>query len=642
VPAPPASVSLRALAWLLALLVTGLLAPESAAHGGGYFPPTIPKGKSKPAGAGQPAGTGAPSGASSAKGAATGAAAARGRNRSGSPPVTLGDDQPMVPDIWEQWWFDNQDRLLGLRERLDDPTRTPHTLPAAGTPDVPRPTRRATDAQVREQILPVLYELLAAEQETEVLDSTLVALGRCAPADEPGRALDAVRPFLSHRDRSVQTSAILALGIQGAAQAIPLLGALMADEAPGRRAVADDEVDSLARALAALSLGLCNHPAAVPRLAALLESTPDSERDLKACLITALGLTSNEASDEALGTLRDRLADRRLDAVLKAYVPLALARLDGGARSEAGPALLTALGDRDTDDVVRTSCAIALGELDSARADVLAALSKGVSGSNSRLRHSSLIALAEIAARETAPGEAAADFHEAVAELLGRELDKPTLEVDHPFVAVATGLYLRGAGRARHAWLGERLLAQHGRQSDDSVRSAFAIGLGLAGVREAGPALAEDAIGTGDSERRGYAAIALGLLDDHAVDAELLAACATGDTPPALRVQLGLSLALLGSTQAVPALVALLESDPSQEAAVSAARTLGQIGDVAALASLAAIARDTRLQPVTRGMACVALGLLGERTPLPWNSRLRATHNGDARVAAIEYVLDIL
>ena len=54
------------------------------------------------------------------------------------------------------------------------------------------------------------------------------------------------------------------------------------------------------------------------------------------------------------------------------------------------------------------------------------------------------------------------------------------------------------------------------------------------------------------------------------------------------------------------------------------------------------VARNPDRQPLTRGMACVALGLLGERTLLPWNSRLRATHNGDARVAAIEFVLDIL
>src|SRR5262245_66607654 len=96
-------------------------------------------------------------------------------------------------------------------------------------------------------------------------------------------------------------------------------------------------------------------------------------------------------------------------------------------------------------------------------------------------------------------------------------------------------------------------------------------------------------------------------------DAGLLDACAAKSTSPTLRVELGLALALLNSPQAVPSLVALLESDPSQDAAVSVARTLGRIGDVGALPALAAIARDTRRQPLTRGMACVALRLLGER-----------------------------
>jgi len=416
----------------------------------------------------------------------------------------------------------------------------------------------------------------------------------------------------------------------------------MDDEPAGRKAVGGDEVAPLARAFAALSLGLCNHPAAVPRLEALLDTTPDSDRDLKACLITALGLTANEASDEALGALRARLADRRLDAVLKAYVPLSLARLDDGGRPESAPALVAAFDDRDTDDMVRTSCAIALGELDTAQPDALDALRAGAASRNARTRHCSLIALAEIAARDTAPGEDSTAFHAAVAELLGRQLDKPSFEIDHPFAALATGLYLRGAGGARHAWLGERLLAQHDKARDDSVRSAFAIALGLAGIKDAGPALADDASAQGDSERRGYAAIALGLLDDHEVEPALLAACGAKDTPPALRVQFGLALALLGSTQAVPALVELLQHASSQDAAVSAARALGQIGDAAALPGLLSIARDLGQQPVTRGMACVALGLLGERTPLPWNARLRATHNGDARVSAIEFVLDIL
>ncbi|HEX5011343.1 MAG TPA: HEAT repeat domain-containing protein [Planctomycetota bacterium] len=628
---------------LAAVVLAGLIAGSAAAHGASYPPPHVPKDKAKPPGsgaAGAAAATGAPSGAS--RGAIGGATAASrlGRTpRAGVPAVTLGDDLPMVPDTWEQWWFDNQDRLLSLRERLD---KRPHTLPAPGLADT-LPTRRTTDAQVRDEILPVLYQLLKDEHETDVLDSALVALGRCAVVDAPDRAIDVIRPFLAHRDASVQTAAVLALGIQGAAQSVPLLGALMADDAAGRRAVADDAVSPLTRALAALALGLCNHPSAVPRLEALLDETTDSERDLKACLITALGLTANEASDEALVALRARLTDRKLDAVLKAYVPLSLSRLDGGSRPEVTPALVAAFDDRDTDDLVRTSCAIALGEVDSAgQGGVLDVLRAGTQAHNARTRHCSLIALAEIAARVTAPGDGPSAFHAAVAELLGRALDKPASGIDHPFAALAVGLYLRGAGGARHAWLGDRLLAQHAAQRDDSVRSAFAIALGLAGVHEAGPSMAEDAAGTGDTDRRGYAAIALGMLDDHSADASLLTACAAKDTPPALRVQFGLALALLGSTEAVPALTGLLDSAASQEAAVSAARTLGEIGDVAALPALLAVARNPDRQPLTRGMACVALGLLGERTPLPWNSRLRATHNGDARVAAIEFVLDIL
>src|SRR5262249_35205871 len=152
----------------------------------------------------------------------------------------------------------------------------------------------------------------------------------------------------------------LALGIHGSPSFVPLLGAIMADAPQGRAAVGGP-VPPLMRSLAALALGLGNHPTAVPLLTDLLGSLPDSQVELKSCAITALGTTATIAAADATTALVGLLRDRRLDSPLKAQVPLALARLDNGSRQETLPALLLAFTDRDQDDRVRASLAQALG-----------------------------------------------------------------------------------------------------------------------------------------------------------------------------------------------------------------------------------------------------------------------------------------
>ncbi|HEX5009565.1 MAG TPA: hypothetical protein VFY71_04120, partial [Planctomycetota bacterium] len=108
-------------------------------------------------------------------GAATGAGAPGGRDaRAASASTGMGatDGTSALPDAWEQWWNDNQDRFLDLRARL-----------VAGSPAAPQSglgrdadstaTRRASADVVGRDILPVLFDLLGSSDEPEILDAAL-------------------------------------------------------------------------------------------------------------------------------------------------------------------------------------------------------------------------------------------------------------------------------------------------------------------------------------------------------------------------------------------------------------------------------------------------------------------------------------
>ncbi len=644
--------------WLLVLIAAAALAAWSP-HGGSLKGGAAGKGGKKGGkppsvtgaggtGAGMPAAQ--PTGPASA-GSASGARSPRGNpgtRRPGGPSTGAGSiPQPAVysQQAWEVWWHRNEDRWLDLRARLQGQAPASGGFaPLSGLGRHERGgSRRAAEEQVARDIVPVLLELLAGSDEPEVLDSALIALGRCADEAAADDVLASVRPLLAHDVLSVQTSAVLALGVHGSPRAVPLLGALMADTTEGRRAVGGGEIHEQVRSLAALSLGLGNHPSAVPLLADLVVNLPDAERDLKVCAITALGLAANEAGDAAFVTLAGLLRERRLDALPKSHVPLALARLDGGARSEAVPVLREAFAHRDTDDLVRVACASALGRLASVTdAPVLDALiAEAADGRHSGTRQASLMALAEIGLRDLPTGEQHAAAHDRLATCLSAGLRGDGRDEDRPWHALATGLYSSGRGRLAPQ-LAERLAAGHADVKDPSSRGAFALALGLAGAESSAPDLIEDFTQPGDPLLRGYSAVALGLLAAPGQSEALLKECVTPNTEPLLRENAAVALALLGDRDVVPALLGALESVEVHEASLSIARSLGRIGDRAAIPDLVRIARDTARQPSTRGMAVVALGLLGERGLLPWNAPLKELDTGLARVPSLDNVLDIL
>ncbi|MBU0755130.1 MAG: HEAT repeat domain-containing protein, partial [Planctomycetes bacterium] len=74
----------------------------------------------------------------------------------------------------------------------------------------------------------------------------------------------------------------------------------------------------------------------------------------------------------------------------------------------------------------------------------------------------------------------------------------------------------------------------------------------------------------------------------------------------------------------------------------SAARALGVIGDISAISPLLKVMNDDSANKLARAFAVVALGILGEKTDLPWYSPIRENYNYRAKVPAIEEILTLL
>jgi HEAT repeat protein len=499
-------------------------------------------------------------------------------------------------------------------------------------------SRRPTPDQVASEVVPTLIELIKTSDNRDIIDSALVAVARAAREGSADLVIGTATPMLSHKELSVQTAATLALGVMGSPKALPTITALMTDSAEGRKLVGGGEVPPLVRAFGALSHGLINDPTSVQGLVSLVEKVSNSDKDIRVAALVSLGMMNNEKTGDAYQFLIKKLDDSKLDAVIRAYVPTSLGKL---GNVEAVPALLKTF-EKDKEDSVRQSAAIALGTLASlSQADVIKALTSYIdAGKDQQTRHFCFMSLAQIggrAAEEAGNQEA----HDALTKLFLTEMKGKTNAGHRSWAALASAIYAmkyKAAGPA----LVEGLIEGWDKEKEPSFKDAFSLALGLLDVDAMGPQLFEAYKNEKDPEHKGYMAVALGFLN-YTEAAELLREeCKAKSASPTYRLQVATGLGLMGDLQAVGVLIATLESAETLGVSSAVAKALGLIGDANAIAPLKAIALDSKKQPIVRAFACVALGIVSEKTDLPWNARISADNNYRARVPAIDEILDIL
>ncbi len=646
---------------LLACTLTAFLTmgTDLAAHGGitpvkppwtpitsGHPGPLSP---SIPGDAGSGAQTGRPSARSKAPAATPTAAgvmtrsASRGVTGRGASSATTGPESAAGPalDGWEPWWDQNKDRFLDLRGRLlstHSVSGSSGLLTGRGRKSHWRTSRRAGPEMVDRVIVPSLLGIIEANSDRDILDSAVLALARSAPEHRAGEVLDAIIPLLAHRELSVQSSAALSLGVLQSKEATSLLLSLAADDSTGRKSIGGGPVPRQVRAHAAFALGLVADPRSVHRLLQLITRLPDSERDVKASAVAGLGMlpTDHSQLDVVQTVLVELLGEKRLDPMVASYIPTTLAKLQ---LRTAIPALLRRFDDPDTDRMVRHSIVLALGRTATMK-DFLAvkALVDEVTRGRDRLtRHFALMSLAQMGTTGVW-----SDDHAELAQLFGREVSGQGKSQEHrSWAALAAALLGRAHPQAQPMLL-ERLRDAYENENAPSYKGAFALALGLLRDTRSTDLIHADFRDVSDTSFRSHAATALGFLDAIGSSDELRQLCLGRATPDDLRLASATALGLLGDREAVPVLVEALRDTGSLSVRSALAKAVGLIGDRSAVEPLLAVASDTDVAPLSRAFACVAVGLLAERSSLPFNEPLKADGNYVVPVDSIQELLAIL
>lgn len=660
-----------ALAALLALL------SPAQPHGGGHQPPepeppTVPS--NPPPSTGGPGD--APSRPRTPGGAPPGSGGPAQPGGPGSPGPTSGPSVPATGlpgggiDLsdWSTWWEINQHAFLELREALWS------SGPATGDDDlylgrgaasgVPR-ERKPSERELAERVGPALKGAAQKEGQPEVLSGLLTALGKLGETprqgEEPG-TVELLLRFLAHPNQQIRESAAVALGLCGGPVALRELAALLASDARARELSGGSPPSLRTRAFAAYALGVLGGRArevdlqryAVHQLAnAIGKERASPELDV-AC-VNALSLVelparpSEEggeklpaaASREALSAhLVELLRSPELAARTRAHLPIALARsARGGASAELASAALfdllarpkalerellhgtvLGLGSLDLPGEAQEKAALRLLELVIAEGDLVA-------------RNFAWIALARIGGRASASEATRAAVRERLLVALARGKSR-----EQPWAALALGVqgwHQRKANLAVPREVENALRAALAQSGSPSDAGAYALALGLCGGLSGAGEVKAKLAAIREDAARGNMALALGLMRDRSALATLQDMLPEASYRPELIRPLAIAIALLGDERVALDLARRMAQTQSSAVRAVQAWALAHVGDAHAIDPLLALLADPAVPELTRGIAALGLGMLCERTHLPWNSALARDSNYPAAPATL-------
>ncbi|GJM23126.1 MAG: hypothetical protein DHS20C15_30410 [Planctomycetota bacterium] len=589
----------------LALMLTLCFAVELAAHGGGY--------------------TAAAPGPARSGGAGTGGLGMAPPSQS-TVATAAGD----LFDSWEFWWQVNRDRFLDLKGRqLTASIRTggPSFPTGRGRSYTPSSAKERLRREVQRDVVPAMLAMLEGDQDSDVLAAVIIAAARSVEGDARSEVLRRAVALLAHSHPDVQTSAAISMGVLGERRATRVLVELLSDSSLGRVLVGGQQPTERVRAFAALALGMLARPQGLEALMAVLCDAPDSERELKWGAITALGmLPSDHPNAPAVcELLLEQVGTSSVDPMLRGAAVLSLGRL---GRLEALPVLVKLVRAHNSSDHERRSAVIAVGLLASMKhSAALSALHRCLDNESDRpSRHFALIALGEIGARDRWP-EQHAEEHERILKRLSRGLgSNGRRQSQQSWAALGAAIYGRSQLASR-ALLAEAIREELEDIKDPSVRSAFVLASALLGDGDASVELAALWHETRDDGLRGYVALALGMLDDSVLVEEFRALLIDPSTSAVLRRRVATALGLLRDRVSTELLIESLGNAEQLDLRAATTRGLALLGESRSLGALLQLVESGSSAGEVRAFAGVALGLLGERSELPWNEPIRAHCN---------------
>jgi len=669
-----------------ALVASSLLVPTAAhAHGGNYRGPgdTVPPGAGG-SGGGAPGPAPGPSDPGSGTGSGPTVAGPLGGpgSRDGGP----GNGTSRGPSAggldltaWSFWWEFNKAPYLDLKAHLhrEEPVTDLEGFDMGrGQLRASSRSLRPTDRQIRDEVVPALLEALRNETHNDIVTGAMIALAKIGDAkDEGGKSLlvEEIRPFLADNNQEISETAAVSLGILADGSSIRTLHDLIVDEKPGRALVQRAEVSYRTRAFAAFGLGLIGaNPNTTPDqrseivsiLAETLATDDTKTRDLAVACVISMGLVPLKTGsvalrqgetvlpphanrDSQLRYLLGFLRDDERNPLVRAHCPTSLARLlaghdDQDLRDDIVRDLLAriAKSSKERDEIVQSSV-LALGLLgDTGPAskpirEALASVAKDSSDEQSR--NFALIALGKVGGAFVADGDEG--IRETGSFLLGQISDGR--RQGRPWAGLSLGVLGEALGRRglMHPLLPaleEAVRTSLVEEKSPARLGAYAISCGIMHDLEAGPALLEILARQRDDEARGYVALGLGLLGNRSAIEPIQRIVAESRYRPELMRQAAIGLGLLGDKSIVGDLTGMLDRPTSLAAQAAVSSALGIIGDQSSIPTLIALLRGEKGEKErARGFAAVALGIVADKEPLPWNSKIGVDLNYRAATSTL-------
>jgi len=668
------------LASALAACATLGLQELTFAHGGTYRGPgdTTPPGGGGAGGSGGPTspGPGAPGGPGpTGPGTpAPGGPTSPGGSPGGSPSVTPGGAGG-GPDLtgWSFWWEFNKEPYLNLKAAIwggGVKTGTPGWFLGEGAREDAKDTRRPSDAQIRQKVVPALLRALETETNNDILTGCMIALAKIGDAtDESGesRFEAAIKPHLKDGTQEIAETAAVSIGILANDHSKDLLIDLMSDNRRARDAVGSLEVDYRTRAFAAYGLALLGAKTQeasvrhdiVKALIEVLESEKTSTRDLKVACLISLGLVPLDpvrpivASDEdppAPESCRSgqieyllRLFENEADYhhLIRAHAPAAAARLLDGLpveefelyKARIARTLLEKCDSRSKEpSEILQSSVLALGQLGDSDSDPLdveirdALIQVPKAIGDQQTRNFSLIALAQVGGR---PGEGAEPSKDVVSKHLLATMSRGKSSMQS-WAGLSIGVYGRAmleSGRLGDPEGARALRDALEREKNDDKLGAFAIAAGILQDLEAQATLLERLESVRQENVRGYIAVGLGLMGSRGAITPIQRVVKESKYQPELLRQAAVALGLLGDKDLVDDLIEMLREAKGLASQAALASALGTIGDARSIDPLVAMLENQDLTASARGFAAVALGIVADKEALPWNSKLSVNLN---------------
>ena len=593
---------------------------------GGTTPPSTGGATPPPAGGATPP----PSSAPTPRPAARGTGPAGGRGFGGS---TGGRAKAKVEDRttdWDWWWDLNEERFLMLKNKVRSQEASSDNKDTFLGGSLGGGASKVTTTQIRKDILPSL-RLALKDPYYYARAGALIALCKVGYKTMPVTLSD-LRAMLADKDKVVQESACLALGVLGNKESLADLLDVAKNTKTGQKLAGKEgaEVPTRMRSFAAVSIGLIGGREGFGagenyiKELVTMATTKAPNQDLQVGPAVALQVAK---SQEAVPALIAMYKDEDLDKWVRAHAGVALGKI--GAKA-AIPELVKGLDDKE--GFVANSAAISLGLLTdpSDRETINKLIRYAKSAPERSTRNFCMIALGEIG---DAKGKA----------LLLENLSKGQMH-DRTFSALALGIMGNKFEEGRSE-SGQALLATYKDLKSDQEKSAMAIALALCEYEPARAALAEDLVkGQGNQDLKGHLCTALGLLN-HADSIPAIQELARQKGDQDLRKRASIALGLLKDPDAVDVLEKVIRESGASKAILGAATVaLGYIGDRRAVPILVAMVENKagEVQDVSRAFATVALGFLGDKDDIPCLSKIQENSNYLAQTEALAELLTIL